>query len=61
MRDCPAEVVTQLANQVIDNAALTGRPEPVTYRPPLEKTCPTCGGKFVGRCSLNSCNGREFR
>lgn len=27
-----------------------------SYRPPVERVCPTCGGKHVGRCSLNACS-----
>lgn len=32
---------------------------PTTYRPQLERVCPCCGSKYVGRCPLNSCNARE--
>lgn len=30
--------------------------EAASYRPPFEQICPTCGGKHVGRCSLNACS-----
>jgi len=32
---------------------------PRTYSPPVERVCPTCGAKIVGRCPNNYCNSRD--
>lgn len=34
-------------------------PCPPSYSPPLERICPSCGSKYVGRCPLNACNETE--
>jgi hypothetical protein len=52
------ELHKRVVNEQLDNAAMALMPHR-SYRPPIERVCKTCGGKCIGRCSLNSCNDRE--
>lgn len=48
------------AKDIPPDALVTPPPcQPISYRPPLEKVCRTCGGKHVGSCPFNACNERN--